>query len=471
MVSPDPGLWQRRDATPEAAADLTPPDGPTADRSPGDRGPDMDLPGVVTIYRSVGPGSTDPVVSGTGDLSISGVVATFSQALPGGVGTGDVLQYDTDGDGGVDDKDALAVVYRRYSASSYEVRTVDGAVPAAANNVGTWSVLRAYTSLADALDGTENSGIAAGLRDFDAWSGGKDLVAANQRWALACYADAKETGAVTISGWTTSAENDLRIFAPFRPDEVGSRQRHTGKAGTGFVIETGTTDHVVDIQSDHVKLEGLEITGWVNDVSNSSWEGVHVAADRVVLEGLVIHDDLHPNTTNPNADAINLNDMSAGQRVTIRNCAIYNISRGAVNDQGDRALDVHIESCSVHNTGTTLAQADGEGGINLASTSATVSVVNTICVGTGSGNDFKSGSGWGSSSNNISSDDSAPGAGSATQTLAADLFVSSAQGAEDLHLVAGATAVDKGLDLSGSFASDIDGEQRSAPWDIGADER
>ena len=53
----------------------------------------------------------------------------------------------------------------------------------------------------------------------------------------------------------------------------------------------------------------------------------------------------------------------------------------------------------------------------------------------------------------------------------ADLFVSITPGSEDLHLgLVDHLALDNGLDLSGSFTTDIDDELRSVPWDIGADD-
>lgn len=474
LVSPDPSLWQQVDAAVDlAAADLTRDTGPDADAAV-DVSPDSPPIGVATIYRSVGPGSTQALAQGqvlSSAVAISGVVAAFDKPLPDRVGVGDVLLYDADGDGDIDGKDAVGFVHRRYSASSLELRGAAGQVPRAASKTTVWSLWRAYTSLADAVSCTENSGIVAALRDFDTGTGGRDLVAANRRWELACYADATETSSVTITGWTTSTDNPLRIFAPWLADQVGTPQRHMGHAGAGFVITPAGPGHAVQVQVDHVQIDGLEIAGWQNDVEGASYEGVHLAADDTVLQDLLIHDDLHPGVTNPNGDGINLNEMKAGQSVTIRNCMIYGISRGAINYQDALALSITIQSCTIHDTGTTLANADDEGGINIASTTAAVEVTNTISVGSASGDDFKSGSGWSGSSNNISSDASAPGGSSITAVSASTLFVSLTSGSEDLHLVAGCAAVDAGASLSGSFSTDIDAELRTAPWDIGADER
>jgi hypothetical protein len=430
--------------------------------------------GVLPIYRSVGPGNTTPLASGPtsgNPLVVSGTLATFTVALPAKVGVGDVIQYDADSDDDIDANDALGFIHRRYSSTQYSIRTASAGVPPSAASTAVWQVFRAYTSLADAMSAQENTGIVQGLSDFDSWTGGRDLVANNEAWNIACYADASDTQSVQVAGWTTSSTNALRVFTPTTADTVGASQRHTGVAGTGYVIETGATAHVLDIQSDHVTLEGLEITGWVNEPANNSWEGVHVAADQALLQDLLVHDDLHPTTTNPNADGINLNSMSDGQSVTIRNCVVYNISRGAINYQGALALTVTIESCTVHNTGASLTQADGQGGINITSAVSTVDVSNTISVGSGAGADFKTGSPWGSSSHNLSSDGSAPGTGSLLNKAAAGLFVDVTAGAEDLHLAAGAEAIDKGKDLSSRFNTDIDGQIRTGTWDIGADEQ
>ena len=51
----------------------------------------------------------------------------------------------------------------------------------------------------------------------------------------------------------------------------------------------------------------------------------------------------------------------------------------------------------------------------------------------------------------------------------ANLFTNVTAGSEDLHLKAGAAAIDVGTDLSATFTTDIDGTTRSVPWDIGAD--
>ena len=83
---------------------------------------------------------------------------------------------------------------------------------------------------------------------------------------------------------------------------------------------------------------------------------------------------------------------------------------------------------------------------------------------------------FGTESHNLSSDATAAGTGSLTSKTSANQFVSTVGGSEDLHLKAGADAIDAGTDLGTTPSGveiDIDGRDRDAEgdtWDIGADE-
>lgn len=77
---------------------------------------------------------------------------------------------------------------------------------------------------------------------------------------------------------------------------------------------------------------------------------------------------------------------------------------------------------------------------------------------------------------NLSSDTTASGTGSLTEKAAANQFVSTASGSEDLHLKSGADAINAGTDLGTTPSGveiDIDGRDRDAEgdtWDMGAHE-
>lgn len=118
---------------------------------------------------------------------------------------------------------------------------------------------------------------------------------------------------------------------------------------------------------------------------------------------------------------------------------------------------------------------------------------NNISVGTsGTGSADFGGYAANRSSNNLSSDSSAPGSDAVTGESAADLFVSTSAGSEDLHLKSGAAAIGAGVDLGTSYTVDVHGgitvgmsrfgtalnfdidnydREDADDWDIGADQR
>ena len=166
--------------------------------------------GEIPIYRSVGPLATGELEIGTtNNLTISGSVAIFASDIDTDVGVGDALQYDSNADGVIN---AIVFIYGRTDAKNYTVKTVTGGDVA---DMGTadndWKIFRAYISLSNAENGIENTGIHTDVRNFDDWTGGgtaadsdlgKDIVASNEQWNIACYANgstADET-AVAIEG-------------------------------------------------------------------------------------------------------------------------------------------------------------------------------------------------------------------------------------------------------------------------------
>jgi hypothetical protein len=194
------------------------------------------------IDRSVGVSAGNALAASTGALTVIGTTAIFAQPVPDNVGIGDVIQYATDGT----TPDALAFIHARISSTVYSVRDKDGGTPSpTVQPAAAWSIFRAYLSLAAAVNivsrsphmgGTENPNIDASLRDFDPFTGGKDLVAANERWNVACYDDGAEDDELVYldAPWITDPDHIIHIFTPTAPTEVGVSQRHTGKWGTGY---------------------------------------------------------------------------------------------------------------------------------------------------------------------------------------------------------------------------------------------
>ena len=220
------------------------------------------------IYRSVGPGNTTALAIGAdNDLTISGSTATFDEPLPNHIGVGDAIQYDDDSDGDIDSSDSIVFIHGRTSATEYTVKTAAGAAPTAVTNDNDWSIFRAYISLANWEAGTENTGIDSDLRAFDA--GNRDIATNGEQWNVACYGDGTDTDTVNLSGWTTSEDNNIYVYAPYLSSEVGQSQRHEGKWNAGryhLVVENAD---VMDLGCAYIWVDGLQLMlndDSVNDV-------------------------------------------------------------------------------------------------------------------------------------------------------------------------------------------------------------
>lgn len=210
---------------------------------------------IKNIFRSVQPGIASFVDSNsTGTLSISSGEATFSSALSDSVGVGDILIYNSDA--------KLAMIVERVSANKFKIKKLDG--EDYTENVITnsdWSIYRAYESLADAENGNESGLIPAGVRDFDSWSGGRDLVSNNEKWNIALYVGDIDSTFTHIDSWNTSSTNTLRIYTPFDSSEVGISQRHDGAWSPYKYMRTGISANFcsLSISSSNVIVDGIQI--------------------------------------------------------------------------------------------------------------------------------------------------------------------------------------------------------------------
>jgi hypothetical protein len=129
-------------------------------------------PTVTAIYRSVGPTNTAALASGAGNnMTVAGNIATFVIALPNNIGVGDAIQYQVTGVWNI------AFISSRMSNTVYAVQNVAGFSPSATTANTSWSIFRAYTGFANALVGTENTGINAAVRNFETWTNGQNMVA------------------------------------------------------------------------------------------------------------------------------------------------------------------------------------------------------------------------------------------------------------------------------------------------------
>ena len=408
------------------------------------------------IYRSVGPGNTTPLATGSGNnMTIMGSIANFTASLPLNIGVGDAVQYDADNNGMID---SIAFITERINSVSYSVRNSSGG--SAANTTAPdqdWAIYRAYTSLANAETGIENSGINSAVRIFD--TGNRDMVAFNEEWHFACYDDAVDTLSANFTGWNSGPQNYLRIFTPYLLSDVGASQRHLGKWGTGYRL-SGTGQASIYMPVNHVRIEGLQVSF---SSMSSTFQGALVIYPSSNTDIRVSHCILWGDPASSYSFNWGLYCYSTfGGNVMVWNNIIYGVN-GNPSSSG-LAGGVEAGTYVLYNN---TVQGCYSGVDNMGSVPAFAK--NNISVDNDS-DDF-----YGlfniASTANISSDSTAPGAGSKTNRTVS--FVDLA--GKDLHLSALDTeAIDFGVNLSGDilFAlnDDIDMKTRAGVWDIGADE-
>lgn len=213
----------------------------------------------TAIYRSVQPGGSSALSAAGGTLTISGTTATFSVEQPDSVGVGDAIQYDSDGNSSID---AICFIHGRTSGTEYTVKNAAGAEPTAVTEDEDWDIYRAYVELAHWENGSENTGISAALRNFD--TGDRDIDTANEKWFVACY-PGLDSNFVLINGWTTSngdtpATDEIVIYTPYLPSDVGRPMRHT--ASSYRMKNTSTNEGCIrpDALARRVTIDGLQFT-------------------------------------------------------------------------------------------------------------------------------------------------------------------------------------------------------------------
>lgn len=418
------------------------------------------------IHRSVGPGNTSPLASGSGnDLTISSVVASFASALPNNVGVGDAIQYDSNNDGSVD---AIVFVSARTSSTAFSVRTASGATPSDLSAADQdWSAYRAYTSLSGAVNGSENSGINASLRNFDNWTGGRDLVANNEQWNITCYADADDTSVVGFSGasWVTSATNYMKIYAPNLTSQVGTSQRHQGVwSNSGYRLVTAVGVNVSLKHSvKYLYIEGLQIS---NSYTGGSAAAISDSFSGETVSGVSARYYNHNITRFVGSGApssiigdSNNNTSNASLKTYIWNNIIYSTSNLGVG------IEIrYVETVAYSNT---IYNVDN-GIVNYLSN--TLLKNNLVQNSSSSAYSLVAGS-WSSSSNYNLSDDTST-TGGANDVASATVSFLNTSSSNFLLSALDTQAKGVGANLSAdstlSFSTDVRGQTRSGTWDIGA---
>jgi len=366
-------------------------------------------------FRSVGVATGDLFAAGIASVDAGQCLVTFSNTLPDTVGKGDAIELDG------------TQLFTRARIDDTHLTLEE---PAPATLGGAFTIHRAFNA-------------------FDAWEAarGGDLVGQERTEIAVAYADAPFlfTDPVAIQGSTTDAQHFMRVIAG---------PRHHGKVGGGVVLDgQRIACDAFDVFDPFTRIEHLELVRFAPENACGP-AGVIVRGTGARIDSLLVHD--YATVTGNGASAVRLTN-AGGASATIVNTIAFdgrNGVRAPVNANGQ----ITVENC-------TFGQMT-ESGVALEPNGGSMTVTNSIAVGT-LDTAFRDSNSAMTQSNNISGDDSAAGPGAITNGKGDALFES----ATDFHLIAGALAIDAGVDLD-NVGVDIDEQQRPAgAWDIGADER
>ncbi len=231
----------------------------------------------------------------------------------------------------------------------------------------------------------------------------------------------------------------------------------TASKGRGRPSNMGASgSDAVAVEDDFVTIEWLEMFGGVGAGADGVHSNNQGASNQLVFRNLLIHD--------VGSTGMQVQDGDS-------NADIYN---NFVHSNPSRGTIVYATSGTVRVMNNTVYDNGNYGIEALGASTPNVLIQNNIAH-SNSPNDFNAAGPNGANSNNLSFDASAtavsPGGGDVPSvSLAAVGFVNDAGPGIDLHLTDTSAAILAATDLSTIFSWDIDGGNRVAPWDIGADE-
>jgi len=277
-----------------------------------------------------------------------------------------------------------------------------------------------------------------------------------------CYNDYPMNDSVSLARWVTSPTNHLKIYTP-------TSERHSGRSGTGFVLFDYSSDVLLELHNVDIHVQGIEFRGGGNHIGGTYRDGSHV----IEIEACIFHD-------NGWGHAINIPD-NRDLTVKIWNCILYNTYQAAIGP-GHSNADIYVENCSIFNPGSVgVVRAQCYNVVThkgVASRPRVADPGDFPGFGDGCTGDYNC------DGSEVENDGSAPGPNSLHNETLQDISwleagekraIPSEPGQDnvDLHVWPTSVLVGAGADRSAGdigFNTDIDGDTRTVPWTIGADQ-
>jgi hypothetical protein len=282
-----------------------------------------------------------------------------------------------------------------------------------------------------------------------------DIVSSDEQVDIECYASAAgDSSQVTINGWTTDATHYLRIVCP-----AGERHAGVWDAAKYYlgVTTSGAPGGALTNFENYTRVEFLQIRNLRSSPPEYN-DCVYSDCVGAFLNGLILRDGYRGCTF----------ENGAGRGNRLRNVLAYGGSRAGAIISGSSSGYDEADNCTL---------IGGTYGLDTLASVNYPRARNVYAHGSTSGYGASAG-GLVTKTNCAASDTSATnnsGGGGATNCVDSvahntTQFTNVTGGSEDYRLPAGSGLIDVGLDLSGTFTTDIVGETRGATWDIGADE-
>lgn len=253
---------------------------------------------------------------------------------------------------------------------------------------------------------------------------------------------------VLVSGGTLTIAGATTDVAHYRKISVPESDRHNGLMGNGAML--AINGGYLYMFEEYLKVEWLAFPYLIYN-SASPFCGIRMGSEYNVLRNCLIG-----NVSNSTSN--NSGILLGGLAPLVHNCVLYN-----VDGNGIRAAAAYLDSV-VYNCTIYLS---GLGGISHSGIGATMSAKNCLVIGCGAGYFCYSGAALYKTT--CGSSDTT-GTSGLTNLISTDEFVSVGSGTKNLHLKAGATSIDAGVDLGAGYAIDINSYTRTGAWDLGADE-